>query len=596
MARLTLTGIPVSTGVSIGRAWFLNRTAARPLPRVEFDPSTPEGAASTEAEAARLEKAFDDAKSALARIREQAPAELVEHVSLIDSHLMILSDPKLRKSALAAVRTGKNAEWGLETAVQEIEKALGGVDDPYIRGRVQDVRQSANRVMDALTGRAEKTISLTERSVLMAHDVSPADAMELEMSKIMALVTVQGGKTSHTGILARSMQIPAVVGASAELEREVEDGCLVIVDALKGVILVDPDEEELTRYAELKYDFEAYQTQIMRWCYLPGETIDGYRVGVHANIELLEEVSAVLDYGGEGVGLYRTEYSYLSRIKLPEEEELVEEYLDLASILSPRKVVLRTLDVGADKFMGQFGRIEEDNPALGMRAIRFCLSHRELFKTQLRAILRASVVGNVSLMFPMISGMRELRMAMAALREAQAELHRQGLPFHRDMPVGVMIELPSAVMIAEMLAREVDFFSIGTNDLIQYSLGIDRTNRYVSYLYQPLHPAVLRSIKHVVDAAHQAGIEVSLCGEVASDPFCVPILMGMQVDSLSMNAQAIPGIKRIIRQASMDECKQLLKQVLESSSVARTNRLVREAIFRRFPEELNFFASMIDEG
>ena len=284
----------------------------------------------------------------------------------------------------------------------------------------------------------------------------------------------------------------------------------------------------------------------------------------------------------------------MNRLKFPDEEELFEEYRDLAAILSPNRLIIRTLDLGADKLSVGMDTSDESNPALGLRAIRFCLMHQDLFKRQLRAILRTSMYENVAVMFPMISGLKEVRQAKSMLREVQRELKASNIPFNPDMPIGIMIELPSAVMIAEMLAAEVDFFSIGTNDLIQYSLGIDRTNSLVSYLYQPLHPAIVRSIKHVVDAAHQAGIEVSVCGELASDPFCIPILMGMQIDGISITPQAIPGIKRIIRQTTMADCKNLLKNVLESKTVAKINKHVKETIFKRFPEELSFFNSLLD--
>ena len=279
---------------------------------------------------------------------------------------------------------------------------------------------------------------------------------------------------------------------------------------------------------------------------------------------------------------------------MPTEGELTEIYVDMASLVFPRKLVIRTLDVGADKLM-RTQNVPEGNPALGLRAIRYCLKHREIFRTQLRAILRAGVAGNVSVMFPMISGLQELVEVKKFYREVQRELFAEGTPFREDMPLGIMVEVPSAVITADFLAREVDFFSIGTNDLIQYSLGIDRTNKDVSYLYQPLHPAVVRSVKWVVDAAHRAGIEVCLCGEMAGDPFCVPVLMGMQVDSISLGPQAIPGIKRIVRQTSVEECDELLKQVMASQSVARNNKLVREMIFRRFPEELMFYSSLAEE-
>ncbi len=588
MATATLKGIPVSAGISIGRAFFLNRSGVGPLPRQTL------AEALLPAEIERLDRAFEQFRLEIEQARERIPVELKEHALIIDSHLMILKDPKLSGVAKNYIQKLRiNAEWALDKAVADLEKAFSALDDPYFRDRIQDVRTVAGRVQARLAGQSGDMKAIEHRVVLMANDISPADTATLQTDRIMALATAQGGKTSHTGILARTLGIPAVVGVT-DLEREVRDGDLVVVDGLRGIVLLSPGEEELAKYSDLKYQFEAYQAGIMRGCHLPGETIDGYRIKVKANIELLEEVPTVVNNGGEGVGLYRTEYSYMNRSKLPTEDELYEEYLDLATIMSPRRVTLRTLDAGADKFVSTLGIQDERNPALGLRAIRLCMRHQAIFKTQLRAMLRASLAGNISVMFPMISGLREIRQAKALLAEAKAELRQEGQRFEPDLPVGIMMELPSAVMIAEILAREVDFFSIGTNDLIQYSLGIDRTNRLVSHMYQPLHPAVVRSIKHVVDAAHQAGIEVSLCGEMASDPFCVPILMGMQIDCISLTPQAIPGIKRIIRQATMDDCKKLLKLVLESPSVTRTNALVQETIFRQFPDELMFYSSLLD--
>lgn len=588
MARAIVRGISVSTGFAIGKAVFVNRRHHAEVPRQSV------AAALVETEAARLRQAFATVEDDLASARDRIPAELAEHRHILESHLMILKDPKLCGAAVKHIRDLRvNAEWALEKAVAEVEKAFSMLDDLYIRERLQDVRVMSDRVMAQLLGTVRSELAVEGRVIIMAHDLTPADTVMLEVGKIMGFATAQGGKTSHTGIMARTLGIPALVGAG-ELEELVGDGDLVIIDGVGGRVLVDPDEDELAEFNELAAQFEDYQRRIYRGCQLPAETIDGYRVQVLANIELIEEVAAVLDNGGEGIGLYRTEYSYLNRLDLPGEDELSDKYSDLAAIMSPRKVIFRTLDLGADKFITSFGPLDEANPAMGLRAIRFCMQHPELFKTQLKAIARASAYGNVSIMFPMISGLREVRRAKAKLREAQEELRAEGKRFNPDMPVGIMIELPAAVMMASMLAEEVDFFSIGTNDLIQYSLGIDRTNAHVSYLYQPLHPAVLRSIKHVVDAAHQAGIEASLCGEVASDPFCVPILMGMQIDCISLSPQAIPGIKRIIRQARMSECKSLLRDVLACRTVGKINRLVRDTIFHKYPEELNFFASLLD--
>jgi phosphoenolpyruvate-protein phosphotransferase (PTS system enzyme I) len=583
-----LTGIPVSAGISIGKALFMNRGRDRLTQRQTIAESL------LPVEIRRLESAFAQAEKELAAIRDRVPLELREHASIIDSHLMIIKDPKLRSSSVGFVNSLHiNAEWALDKAVGELEKAFSVIEDEYIRDRIQDVRLVVDRVKGHLIGDEDELKPITSRVNLVAHDLTPADTIVLQVDKIMAFVTAMGGKTSHVGILARSLQIPAVVGVVG-LEENIRDGQLIIIDGLHGRVILDPDEGELSRYADLKYQFENYQANTTRCCNLPGETIDGYRIHVLANIELFEEVAAVIDNGGEGVGLYRTEYTFLNRTGMPSEDELAEEYRDLASILSPAKLVIRTFDLGGDKVMFGEGLIEESNPALGLRAVRYCLKHPEFFKNQLRAILRASTIGNISMMFPMISGLHELHEVKKVLEEAKREVTSAGHEFDRKMPVGIMVELPSAVLTADLLAREVDFFSIGTNDLIQYSLGIDRTNRNVSYLYQPLHPAIVRSIKRVVDAGHQAGIEVSICGEVASDPFCVPILMGMEVDSISLNTQSIPGIKHIIRQTTMEECKMLLNQVLASSSVATINSLVKDLIFKRFPEELMFYASMVD--
>jgi phosphotransferase system enzyme I (PtsI) len=589
MATHVLTGIPVSSGIAIGRAFFLNKNRMSQAPRQAVREEL------VTQEQARLKTAIGLAFEELERIRSNVPRELQEHGALIDSYLMILKDRKLSDNAMRYIAELRiNAEWALEKAVDDVEKMFSAIDDEYIRARMQDVRLVSQRVMKQFAGQAEEMPGMSHRVILMAHDLTAADTIELEVNKIMAFATVMGGKTSHAGILARSLQIPAVVGVE-ELEGIVEDDQIVILDGFNGRILIQPTEDELGKYTDLQYRFEDYQRSLSRVCHLPGETRDGYRVNVLANIELFEEVTSVIDNGGEGIGLYRTEYNYMNRTSFPTEAELVEIYSDLAEIMAPAKVIIRTLDLGADK-VAFFGSLEEANPAMGLRAIRFCMSHREIFRTQLRAILRAGVKNNVSIMFPMISGLHELKEVKSFYFQIKEELRKEGADYNPDIPLGIMVEVPAAVTVADSLAQEVDFFSIGTNDLIQYCLGIDRTNKHVDYLYQPLHPAVVTSIKSVIDAAHQAGIEVSVCGEMAADPFCVPILMGMQVDSISLTPQAIPGIKRIIRQVTMEDCKYLLKEVLESDSVAESNVLVREMIFRRFPDELMFYTSLLDGG
>lgn len=585
MASRTLYGIPVSSGVAIGRAYCQTRCNFSGMMRKHI------GFEEISLESTRLTLAFDAACHDLERILGQVPEDLKDHAAIIASHLMMLKDQKFRKRALDRIETDRvNAEWALEQAVLEVQEMFAAIADEYLRQRIQDVRLVTERVLGKLIGCTPEIQAFTHRAILFAQDLTPADTIELDVNKIMAFATAQGGKTSHAGILARSLQIPAVVGVEG-LGEALPSGEVVILDGFLGRIILDPDEEELARYTELQTQFEDYQATIMRSCHLPAETLDGYRMQILANIELFEEVVAVNDHGGEGIGLFRSEYSYLSRVDMPTEDELTEIYMDMASLVAPKKLIIRTLDVGADKLM-RSQMPAEGNPALGLRAIRYCLKHRDVFRTQLRAILKASVLGNVSMMFPMISGLQELVEVKKFYRQVQSEMQAQGIAFREDMPLGIMVELPSAVITADVLAQEVDFFSVGTNDLIQYSLGIDRTNKDVAYLYQPLHPAVLRSIKWVVDAGHRAGIEVSLCGELAADPFCIPVLMGMQADSISLGPQAIPGIKRIVRQTSMEECLALLKQVMASHSVARNNKLVRDMIFRRFPEELMFYSSL----
>ncbi len=589
MARTILTGEAVSSGVSVGKAYILAK-GHYCLTSVQ---NIPEEHVTQEVE--RLQNAFNEAQQSLERIKSSVPQEQQEHAAILDSHIMILRDPKLRRKTESYIRDLlMSAEWALEKGVDDVEKGFSKVDDEYFQARANEIRLLTHRVMSHLSGSSSSIKPITSRVILVAHDLTPADTVELNVSKIMALVTAQGGKTSHVSIMARSLEIPAVVGVE-NVDTTLRDSDFVIVDGFQGKVVVDPSDEELEHYTNLKYQFENYRREIMRHRELPGESRDGFRIKVMANIELFEEVRAVLDYGGEGVGLYRTEYSYLYRHKLPSEEELAEEYSDLASILHPKEVVIRTLDAGGDKIGKGFEQLEEPNPALGLRAVRFCLKHRDIFKTQLRAILQASQYGNIALMFPMISGLNELTEVKSVLEEAKQELRQEGKGFDENMPTGIMIELPSAVMVADLLAKEVDFFSIGTNDLIQYSLGIDRTNRHVAHLYQPLHPALIRSIKHVVDAGHREGIDVSMCGEMAVDPYCLPVLLGMRVDNLSLNPQSIPVIKKIMRQLSIEECFDLLKRILESDSVSQSNQLVKENVFNRFPDELLFYSSMLEK-
>ncbi len=586
MARAVLYGISVSTGIAIGKSFFLGRAP-------EFIPHELITLKRVEVESARLQNAINQVIGDFEKAKSQLPDDLTTHADVLDSHLLICKDPKLNGAALRHIRQHRmNAEWAVEESVAQIAETFSRISSPYIQERMEDVRLVANRIIQALLGKTSPGALGSERGVLLAHDLTPADVIGFSAKDIFSFAIELGGKTSHTGILARSLSIPAVVGVSG-LCRNVENGDLLIVDALRGIVLVEPSEAELAEYLALQHDFEEYQKRIWIHAACPAETEDGQRIAVLANIESGVEAEEIIKLGGEGVGLVRTEFGYLTRAKSPEEEELSSAYMALAQRFAPSKVTFRTLDLGAEKFLMGKKRLEEPNPALGLRAIRYCLRHQHIFRTQLRAILRASVHGNVAMMFPLISGLMELRLAKSILNEARQELAAADVPFDQNMPVGIMVELPSAVFMADVLAREVDFFSIGTNDLIQYTLGVDRNNKHVAQMHHPLHPAIVRAIKQVADMAHKVGIPISVCGEMAADPYCLPILLGMSVDELSLAPQAIPAVKHLIRRSNAEECRKLLNAALAAPTTRAINNMARQAAFARFPEDVPFFVSQL---
>lgn len=581
MAKDILHGIAVSPGIAIGKAHFMSRQGFVPAMR-QYIPQD-----QVDSEVRRLLGAFQTVATELEHARSLVPGQFAEHTAVLTSHLMICRDPKLIQGTLARIRDLKiRAEWALDQSLSEISKTFESIDDEYIRERIQDVHMVVDRVMARLIGEIAREPEPGEKIVLLAHDISPADAIEFSLSRIISFVTQEGGKASHTGILARGQHIPALVGVIG-LEGRVPGGSRIIVDAIKGFLLVDPNEEELKTYTDLAVRFEQYHQEIRRQCMLPATTTDGLLMSVLANIEGDTGVS-VLENGGEGVGLYRTEYGFMNRSTLPGEEDLYQEYKRAVVALAQHEVTFRTLDVGAEKLMEQQKEQREANPALGLRGIRYCLQHQALFKRQMRAILRAGAHGKVALMFPMISCIEELDHALDLLSEARRELDDAGIVYAKEVPVGIMIEVPSAVILSKVLADKVDFFSIGTNDLVQYLLGIDRTNSHVANLYQPLHPAVLRSLKHTVDAAHQAGIEVCVCGEMANDPYCIPVLLGLPVDSISVPAEAISSVKDVIRHFAFDDCLKLVRQLLRASCTSLINRMVCEFVYARIPEKLAF--------
>ena len=569
--NLKLQGIAGSPGIAIGKAYLVEQESVKVVEkRFVEDNNVPD-------EVKRFKDAVKKAQKQLRGIIDDVPQEFRDHVYILDAHMMVLKDKMINDGTIGHIEgENVNAEWALKMTVDEIRSLFKKMPDPYLRERAADVSHASKLIMENLLGTTANNITdIDKRVIIVAHDLSPAETTQIQLEKVKAFLTDLGGKTSHTGIIARSLEIPAVLGLGNATEY-IKTDHLIIVDGTAGVVIVDPDEEALTQYQERKDRFEEYQAMITRASRLPAETTDGVQLAVLGNIGLLEEVVSVIDHGGDGIGLYRTEFHYLNRPTLPSEQELYDNYRDVAEIMAPRSVTIRTLDIGGDKFASGLELAEEMNPALGLRAIRFSLQSPDIFNTQLRAILRAATLGNVRVMIPMISRVDEILAAKRMISEAAESLDKTGIPFKADIEIGAMIEVPSAVMMADILAREVDFFSIGTNDLIQYSLAIDRVNKQVAHLYQPLHPAVLRMIYRVVEAAKQAGIEVYMCGEMAGDPINLPVLLGMQIDAVSMNPISIPAVKRIARMLSLEESKLFLEEALKQPTTQQVVDLVHD--------------------
>ena len=586
MARLILSGISVSPGIAIGKASRMQRPSSR-MARMSIK------ADAVETEIKRLYEAAHKVRDELARARESVPAELSEQKDVIASHMLICQDPKLLQGAAEHVREGYiSAVWALEKTGESLCAAFRAIDDPYLRDRVQDIRTVIGRMQSCLYGNKHIVSERGTPTVLLAEELSPVDAIELKLDRLLSLVTLEGGQTTHTAILARSLHIPAIVGVAGLLEVSREDE-LVIVDAFKGRVYLDPDEAELMEFARRQKDFFLWQEQVRHNAHLPAETRDAVRIEVQANIEEAKDCASALESGAEGIGLCRTEFAYLKSKSLPEENVLYEEYRAIAESQAPSRVIFRTLDLGADKMSEQHRALGEPNPDLGLRAIRYCLRHQDVFRTQLRAILRAGVCGNVAVMLPMITGLQEVAASRRIINEIATELRAEGTPCDPDIPVGVMIEVPSAVLIADALAREVDFFSIGTNDLIHYLLAIDRRNMHVAYLHEPLHPAVVRAVKHVIDCARREGISVAVCGELVADPYCLPVFLGLGVDVLSASPQFVPVVKHLVRKLRKEDCMELARSVLMTTDVAAANHMVTQALFDVLREELDFHTTMI---
>ncbi|MCD6319671.1 MAG: phosphoenolpyruvate--protein phosphotransferase [Candidatus Desulfofervidaceae bacterium] len=575
-------GIGVSPGIGIGEATVLEDKKPRLVYQFLLNDSE------INKEVARFKKAIEEVKKEFKQLKKdlghRAPFKEVKQI--LDTYMGILSDPMLFKATINRIKEEKiNAEWALIRSLEEIEKIFSEIEDEYLKQRVQDVHYVVNRILAFLHKKTETNTQLSPGSIIIARDLSPAETIQLPSKLIAAFVTETGGRTSHTAIVAQALKLPAVVGVE-NISQKVKPGDLVIVDGLSGEVIIAPDPETLQLYKKRQEKYLRYCKEVEHYAYLPAQTLDGHKLKVMANVELFEEIPSVLERGAEGIGLFRTEFFYLQQKTLPDEELLYEYFSKVVKAISPYPVTFRTLDLGGDKFSSQLDFGKEVNPALGLRAIRFCLKQKDVFRTQLRAILRSSIHGKVRLLLPLISSFEEIIETKEFLETLKAELTREGYAFSSHIPIGVMIEVPSAVTLIDFMAQEADFLSIGTNDLIQYTLAIDRNNEHVAYLYEPLHPAVLKMIKQVVEVGHKAGIPVSVCGEMAGDPCYIPVLVGLGVDEMSLNAQNIPVVKKVLRSFNFKEAQMLAEKIVGMGTIQEIKEYYFNALKQWFKDIL----------
>ncbi len=575
-----IQGIGASPGIIIGKAYLVERFKVR-LPQKQIDP------AQVEEEVKRFLNAIEVSRDQLTEIKEKIlDPQVRKHSFILDVYLMILNDEMLLQDTVDTIREKKvNAEWALDFTLEKLDTAFKAIEDEYLRERRSDLHYVAARIFRNLLGKKEDDITkIKGKVIVVAHDLSPADTLQMNLKHIAGFITDIGGKVSHTAILSRSLGIPAVVGLEVATSL-INGGDLLIIDGETGEVAINPTEEVSQSFLERKRRTKSIDREILKYASLPAETRDGVRVRLQANIEMVEEISSAKMHGAEGIGLYRTEILYLNRKDLPTEEEHFQTYRRMVENIYPATATIRTLDIGGDKFLPDYSKNNELNPALGLRAIRFSLKETGIFKTQLRGVLRASVHGKLRILFPMISGIEEIRQAKAILEEVKKDLAKAKIPFDQRIQIGAMIEIPSASDIADILAREVDFFSIGTNDLIQYALAVDRINEHVSYLYEPLHPAVLRIIRRVVQSGHQGGIPVAICGEMAAEPTYALILLGLGLDEFSMNPVSIPKVKKVLRMSRFEETRSLVEQLFQFPTASEIECFVRNWMAERYPED-----------
>jgi len=569
----TFTGIAASPGIAVGRLSVIDR---RRVSVSEYS-VTPEAVPS---EISRLHSAVTATRFDLESLKARLVTSTGEdHLFFIETHLLILADERLVSETVAIIENSLiNAEGALRRTLSRYQEIFSSIDDPYLRERISDVETVIERVLRSMIGEAHAEVPKYDgQTVVAAHDITTADMLQFDRTNVLGIITEIGGRTSHTSILARAFEMPAVAGVEG-IADQIFDGVPVIVDGLVGCVIINPDVQTFQDYLKRKQHYEYVEFELLKTAGLPAETVDGYPMQLKGNVELPEEGASVLKRGGSGVGLFRTEMLFMNRSVMPDEEEQYDAYRAMQMAIAPHPLTIRTLDAGGDKLLEGMQQYCEQNPVLGMRAIRLSLSMPYEFKKQLRAILRISINGPVRIMFPMISGMEELLQAKEHLNEVRGELLAEGIPFDQSLRVGVMIEIPSAVILGDLLSREVDFFSVGTNDLIQYTLAIDRSNEQLAHMYQPLHPAVLRSLRQIVLDAHNAGIEACLCGEMAGDPLYLPVLLGLGFDELSMSAASLPRVKQILRRITKERAIRIADGCFAFTTAAQVEMYLKREI------------------
>ena len=565
-------GIIASPGIAIAKAFVYDKVEVEVTEKKVDDP---------EAEVARLQAALENSKEQILKIKEKAARDLgEEEAEIFEAHAMVLDDPEFVDSITAEINTnGVNAEFAVKTVTDRFFEMFDLMDDPYFSARAADIRDVGTRVLNNVMGVENVDISfLDEDTIIVADDLAPSDTAQMDKARVKGFATNIGSRTSHTAIMARSLEIPAVLGLG-DITAAVKNGDTVVVDGLKGQAVINPTDDELAAYKKQQEDYQAYIKELAELKELEAVTTDGHKVELVGNIGSPNDTDGVHKNGGRGVGLYRTEFLYMNSDTMPDEEKQYEAYKAVIESFDGDPVIIRTLDIGGDKKLPYLPLEEEMNPFLGFRAIRLCFREVDMFKTQLRAILRASAFGNALIMFPMISGVSEVRQAKGILAECMRELDEKGQAYDKNIRVGVMIEIPSAAVTSDIIAREVDFFSIGTNDLCQYTLAVDRMNQEVSYLYNPLHPAILRLVKTVIDASHaREGLFTGMCGEMAGDPMATLILLGLGMDEFSMSASSIPQVKKIIRSVSYEDAKAIAEKALNLETGEEVKEMVQAKI------------------